>query len=322
MTEPVKKKKRKKKKIKFKNPFLKKSSKKSDVKKAKNLESNVTDYKPKKTKTKAKPKKSSEDNQTEKKGFTLPEINLDGITKVVKYNLTKFIIPLVVILIIGILIIAFIEGFKVRTITVEGSSHYTNDEIINYVLDSKWCQNTVFVYLKYKNKSIKDVPFIEQIDVKIVDRNTVKINVYEKYVAGCVSALGNYVYFDNDGKIVEISATRTANIPVVTGLNFDHFELYEPLPVENSDVFDSILTVTKLLNKYNLNADIIYFGEAGEITIFFGEARVSIGDTSNLDEKFMALPMILPSLEGKKGVLHMEKYTAKNADVVFNIDTD
>ena len=39
-------------------------------------------------------------------------------------------------------------------------------------------------------------------------------------------------------------------------------------------------------------------------------------------EKFMALPMILPSLEGKKGVLHMEKYTSKNADVVFNIDED
>ena len=312
MTEPVKKKK-KKKKIKLKNPFLKKSSSKtsskSSVKKAKDLEKNVQVTK----KEKVKP---------EKQGFKIPEINVDGIKKVIKYNLTKFIIPLVLILLIGILVIAFIEGFKVRTITVEGSSHYSNDEIINYVLDSKLCQNTVFVYLKYKNKSIKDVPFIEQIDVKIVDRNTVKINVYEKYVAGCVSALGNYVYFDNDGKIVEISATRTANIPVVTGLNFDHFELYEPLPVDNADVFDSILTVTKLLNKYNLNADIIYFGEAGEITIFFGEARVSVGDTSNLDEKFMALPMILPSLEGKKGVLHMEKYTSKNADVVFNIDED
>lgn len=307
MTEPVKKKKRKKK-IKFKNPFLKKSSK-SNVKKAKDLEKNVKTVKKEKSKA-------------PKKEFKLPEINVDGIKKVIKYNLTKFIIPLVVILIIGILIIAFIEGFKVRTITVEGSTHYSNDEIINYVLDSKLCQNTVFVYLKYKNKSVKDVPFIEQIDVKIVDRNTVKINVYEKYVAGCVSALGNYVYFDNDGKIVEISATRTANIPVVTGLNFDHFELYEPLPVDNPDIFDSILTVTKLLNKYNLNADIIYFGTAGEITIFFGEARVSVGDTSNLDEKFMALPMILPSLEGKKGVLHMEKYTAKNADVVFNIDED
>lgn len=307
MTEPVKKKKRKKK-IKFKNPFLKKSSK-SSVKKAKDLEKNVKTVKKEKSKA-------------SKKEFKLPEINVDGIKKVIKYNLTKFIIPLVVILIIGILIIAFIEGFKVRTITVEGSTHYSNDEIINYVLDSKLCQNTVFVYLKYKNKSVKDVPFIEQIDVKIVDRNTVKINVYEKYVAGCVSALGNYVYFDNDGKIVEISATRTANIPVVTGLNFDHFELYEPLPVDNPDIFDSILTVTKLLNKYNLNADIIYFGTAGEITIFFGEARVSVGDTSNLDEKFMALPMILPSLEGKKGVLHMEKYTAKNADVVFNIDED
>ena len=223
---------------------------------------------------------------------------------------------------IGILIFAFIENFKVKTVIVEGSTHYTTDEITNYVLDSKFCRNTAFVYLKYHNKSIKDVPFVEQMDVNIVDRNTVKIHVYEKYTAGCIQNLGNFVYFDNDGKVIEISEIKTENVPVVTGLTFDHLALHEPLPIENKDVFNSILNITKLLNKNDLIADTIYFDENRNITLFFDDVRVNIGDGSNMNEQFMTLPKILPSLEGQKGVLHMEKYAEDNPNVVFNIDTE
>ena len=183
-------------------------------------------------------------------------------------------------------------------------------------------RNTVFVYFKYHNKSIKDVPFVEQMDVNIVDRNTVKIHVYEKYTAGCISHLGEYMYFDNDGKVIEVSKIKTENVPVVTGLSFDHFVLHEPLPIENKDIFNSILNITKLLNKNDLIADTIYFDESKNITLFFDDVRVNIGDGSNMNEQFMTLPKILPSLEGKKGVLHMEKYAEDNPNVVFNIDTD
>ncbi|MCR5848015.1 MAG: cell division protein FtsQ/DivIB [Lachnospiraceae bacterium] len=245
-----------------------------------------------------------------------------GIKMIFKYNLTKFIVPFIIVLLLGIGIFAFKEGFEVKQVTVEGSTHYTTDEITNYVLDSKLCRNTVFVYLKYNNKSIRDIPFVEQIDVKIVDRNTVKINVYEKYVAGCVYHLGNYLYFDNNGTIVEASKMKTENIPVVTGLTFTYFNLYEPLPVEDTAVFNNILTITKLLNKNSLTADIIYFDENYNVTLFFDEVRVSIGTDKNLDEKFSTLPLILPDLKGKKGVLHMENFSDTNGNVVFNIDTD
>ncbi len=255
-----------------------------------------------------------------KRKLKKPNIDFSKFGLIFKYNLTKFIIPFVLVMAIGILVFAFVEGFKVKKVTVEGSMHYTTDEITNYVLDSKFCRNTIFLNLKYKNKSIEDIPFVEQIDVKIVDRNTVKITVYEKYVAGCVSNLGNYMYFDNEGNIVEVSKLKTENIPVVTGLEFDHFTLYEPLPIENKEAFNSILTITKLLNKNSLNADIIFFDENMNITLFFDDVRVNIGTGENMDEKFMTLPMILPSLEGQKGVLHMENYSKNNANVVFNID--
>ena len=257
-----------------------------------------------------------------KRKLKKPDINTSKIGLIFNYNLTKFIVPFVAVMAVGILIFAFIENFKVKTVIVEGSTHYTTDEITNYVLDTKFCRNTAFVYLKYHNKSIKDVPFVEQMDVNIVDRNTVKIHVYEKYTAGCIQNLGNFVYFDNDGKVIEISEIKTENVPDVTGLSFDHLALHEPLPIENKDVFNSILNITKLLNKNDLIADTIYFDENRNITLFFDDVRVNIGDGSNMNEQFMTLPKILPSLEGKKGVLHMEKYSEDNPNVVFNIDTE
>ena len=257
-----------------------------------------------------------------KRKLKKPDINTSKIGLIFNYNLTKFFVPFVAVMAVGILIFAFIENFKVKTVIVEGSTHYTTDEITNYVLDTKFCRNTAFVYLKYHNKSIKDVPFVEQMDVNIVDRNTVKIHVYEKYTAGCIQNLGNFVYFDNDGKVIEISEIKTENVPVVTGLSFDHLALHEPLLIENKDVFNSILNITKLLNKNDLIADTIYFDENRNITLFFDDVRVNIGDGSNMNEQFMTLPKILPSLEGKKGVLHMEKYSENNPNVVFNIDTE
>lgn len=249
------------------------------------------------------------------------QIDFDKIKMIFKYNAAKFVIPFASVVLLGIAIIVFVKVFEVKTVTVEGSSaHYSSEEIIDYVLDSKLCRNSVFVFLKYKNKSVKDLPFVEQIDVKLVDRHAVKISVYDKYVAGCISNLGNYLYFDNEGKVVEVSKEKTVGVPVVTGLEISHFEIYEELPVDNKDVFDSILNITKLLNKYNLSADIIYFGENGNITVYFKEVGVNLGFGNDLNEKIMVLPGILPSLEGKKGVLHLEKYKENDANIVFNED--
>lgn len=255
-----------------------------------------------------------------KRKLKKPHIDFSKIGMIFKYNLAKFIIPLTCVLVLGIAFLVFWEEFKIENVTVEGASHYSSEEITNYVLDSRLCDNSVYVNLRYKNKSIKDIPFVEQIDVKLVDRHTVNIIVYEKYMAGCVQNLGNYLYFDNDGMIVEVSKSKTLGVPVITGLNFDHFEINKELPIENKDVFNSILTLTKVLNKYNLEVDIIFFDENYNITLMFDEVRVNLGEGGNLDEKIMTLPSILPKLEGEKGVLHMEKFEEGEGNIVFDKD--
>ena len=78
----------------------------------------------------------------------------------------------------------------------------------------------------------------------VVDPHTIKIEVYEKALAGYVEYLDRFMYFDRDGIVVESSTERTNGIPLVAGLSFDHVVLYQPLPVEDMGIFQDILNIS------------------------------------------------------------------------------
>lgn len=245
----------------------------------------------------------------------------DAISKEIsKYRLVRAIVIIALLVLIGIGLLFFYKTFEIKDVIVEGNTHYAVDEIKDYVINDWLSQNSIFLSLKYSKKSITDVPFIERMDVSVVDKNTVKINVYEKALAGYVEFLGNYMYFDKDGIVVESSPQYTPGIPQVTGLKFDYIVLYEPLPVEKETIFQDILDMTQLLNKYDISADKMHFDSNYEMTLYFGDVRIDLGDKSNLDEKVMRLPYILPSLVGKKGVLHLDDFSENNMDITFEED--
>lgn len=213
-----------------------------------------------------------------------------------------------------------ITNYTVTTVYVEGNIHYTNEEIIGMVMEGNYGNNSLLLSLRYKDKSIEGVPFIEKMDVSVENPHTIKIEVYEKALAGYVEYLERYMYFDKDGIVVESSKEKTAGIPQVTGLTFDHVVMYEPLPVEDPGIFRSILSITQLVNKYNLSTDRIYFGADGSLTLYFGDVRASLGMGDYLDEKIMILQDILPKLSGQKGTLRMENYTEDTKNIPFESD--
>lgn len=212
------------------------------------------------------------------------------------------------------------DTHTVQTVYVEGNVHYTAEEIKELVMEGPMGNNSLYLSMKYKSRGIKDVPFLDAMDVDILTPDTIKITVYEKALAGYVKYMNTYVYFDKDGYVVESSTIRTAGIPQVTGLTYDYIVLGQPLPVaeEYQDVFGTILEMTKLLNKYKLSADRIYFHTDTKITLYFGEVKVALGEeTQWLEDKIMRLPEMLPQLEGRKGTLQMEAYNEKG-EYTFN----
>lgn len=215
----------------------------------------------------------------------------------------------------------FLSTYTVQTVYVEGNLHYTQEEIQDFVMKGPLGNNSLYLSMKYKDKGVEGIPFVDVMNVSILSPDTIKITVYEKALAGYVKYLDTYMYFDKDGYVVENSSVLTVGVPQITGLSFEHVVLGQPLPVEDQSVFGNILNITKLLTKYELTADKIYFHASGEITIHFGEVRVALGTIdSTLEDKFMLLPNFLSSLEGETGVLQMESYEEGKGYFTFKPD--
>ena len=231
------------------------------------------------------------------------------------YIIAGLIIAVLLVILFGLKYI--LDNYTVTNIYVNGNTHYTNEEIIDMVMDGKLDNNSLFLSLKYRDKSIENIPFVEKMDVDIISPDTIRINVYEKSIAGFISYLGHYMYFDRDGIVVESSLEPSVNVPQVLGLDFNYVVLYEKLPVANDKVFSEILDLTQLLDKYELDAKKIFFDDDYNVYLYFDGVEVSLGSSDYIDEKIIQLQYILPNLEGKNGILDMKDVNEDTKNITF-----
>ncbi len=237
-------------------------------------------------------------------------------------SLKNLILVLAVIALLLGAVFFFRSFFLVTEVTVTGNSHYTDQEIQEMIMTGPMGNNSLYLLFRYRDHPVRNIPFIERMDVDINSSHSITIEVYEKALAGYVGFLDHYMYFDRDGIIVESSRKMLDGIPYVTGLEFDHCVVGEQLPVNDPEIFNDILSITQLLTKYEIGTDSIYFGKDDTITLFFGKARVALGTMDNIDEKMIRLQYIVPSLSGLKGVLHMENYSEESSDGYITFEED
>ncbi len=245
---------------------------------------------------------------------------LRSIADSFRYSTSIYVIAgivIAVLLVVGLIFKYILDTYTVTNIYVNGNTHYTNEEIIDKVITDKLSHNSLYLSLKYRDKSIENIPFVEKMDVDIISPDTIRINVYEKSIAGYITYLGHYMFFDRDGIIVESSLEPSDSVPQVLGLNFDYVILYEKLPVENEKVFSEILDITQLLDKYELNANKIFFDKDYNVYLYFDGVEVSLGGSNYIDEKIIQLQYILPNLDGKNGILEMKDFDEDTKNVTF-----
>ena len=227
----------------------------------------------------------------------------------------KVIVVLAALAVLFILGLSFAGVFRVRQVTVTGNAYYTKEEVVDLLLDEGSLQNTLLVYLRYKYQEHPEIPFIDDFEVTMDSWQSLKIRVYEKNMVGYVRYLGQDVYFDKDGIVVESSTQELEGIPQISGVTFDSLAIHQPLSVEDPTIFDTILSITKLLTKYDLDPDEIRFGAGGELFLQLGDVKVALGTGENLDEKISRLKQLEGDLKDKSGTLHMENYTDETTHI-------
>lgn len=232
----------------------------------------------------------------------------------------KGVVAGVIAAIVVLFFVILFTCFHIREIEVVGNEHYTEEQIKDFVLENGYVDNTILLMLKNKIKPPSDIPFIAKLDVEYVNAHKITITVYEKAMAGCVEYMNSYVYFDNEGYVLEMSQTKVDDVPCISGMSFDTMELHERLPIEDEERFKLILTLTQLIQKNDLIIDSIRFTLEGEIVLQYQGIRIEIGDGSILELQLTDLKQILNNLEGMKGTLDMRDFEVMDGKASFKPD--
>lgn len=246
--------------------------------------------------------------------------------------LKKVLIGILVFMILMVIaVFVVINVFVVKNVKVEGNKLYDEQLITDTVLNDEYSWNSLYVLLKYTFVDMEEIPFIDAMEVKLEDPQTLKIKVYEKGMLGYlyISAIGENAYFDKDGFVVETSTRIIENVPKIEGITCDEVVLYEKLPIENQKLRE-LLTLTQalkraefeselsqVLNREDLTPDMIHFGLEQSPVVSYGNVEVWFGSIELLTEKVKHLLGIFPSMDGMVGILHMENWTEEFTQSTF-----
>lgn len=226
----------------------------------------------------------------------------------------KYIVLGAVLALAALLVGAFFV-FRVTEIEYIGDDHYSNEELNEKLFDNAK-PNALFYFL-FEQANHRDIPFIQKYDVEIRWPSKMVVTIYEKPVIGYVNYMGSNMYFDRDGVVVESSNRVLSGVPRIDGLKFKEIILNSKLEVGNEEIYGRVLDLTQGFDKYDLKADKIYFDDDGNVTMTMADVKVILGKCDNLSDKLYELKQMLPQLEGRRGVLHMEDYTEDTRSVIF-----
>ena len=255
-------------------------------------------------------------------------------------------------------ILSFILIFHVENVEVMGNTRYTEDEMKEMVLTGPFASNSLIISWLKGNQKTEDIPFVNSYKVERISNHKIRIIVNEKQIIGYVRYESSFMYFDKDGYVVESGSavvededgqaevikpekvevikpepveedTKTKeatyqvavkDVPLIEGLNVGKVVVGKQLTVENTNVFNTILGITRMVEKFQIQPDKVVFDEEYNITLIYDNIRVSLGQDNLLEEKITRAAAILPKLTGQSGVLHLEDYTDGMTNIIFSVD--
>lgn len=235
-------------------------------------------------------------------------------------NTRKLIIGSVAIMILAA-IIFFFAFFRVKTVEVMGSDHYSEDELKEKILKGPLTSNVILAPMFYTKNALETLPYIDSFRVKRSGRNKLIISIKEKSVVGCIPYLDSYVYFDNNGYFVEGSKTRDTKVAFFDGIQLKKVVMREKLPIKET-VLNTAVALSTIFAKNDKVPDHIMFDDNYEISLLYDDITVQLGKDEYLEDKMTRAIAILPQIQGQKGILHMENISRNSKTVTFEAEQE
>ena len=232
------------------------------------------------------------------------------------FYLLNIILFLIIVVVLSVAIVVFF--CQTENVKVTGNTIHADADIESAVLTDPYDKYAVYAVLRNQFMGHVYIPFVESYKVTMTNRNTVKIKVKEKNLYGYM--LGDkdeeYVYFDENGVVTQVSDRLIEGVFFVEGLRAEKAEEGQPLPVGSSNI-KTILMIEKEVLSWDYEITRVKFSDDGTISFKVNKIKVNLGTRSSMEQKLKRLIYIIPKIEGKKGTLHLEEWSEDNTDIIF-----
>lgn len=199
--------------------------------------------------------------------------------------------------------------FNFETAAIYGNTKYSPEQIESFITRGNLGENTFVMALKYHHRKVNDIPFIDQIDIDIVNPSTVRVNIIEKPTDGCISYKGNNVYFSKEGIIQTVSKRVVENTTIINGVVLTHSNTGAQVLAKNQLGLDLSLELIRQADNYGIRPNSIDVDERSNLTAMFGDVKVLLGKTG-FEHKMFRMHQILPYLEGRSGTISMTGFVS------------
>lgn len=214
------------------------------------------------------------------------------------------------LIVVLILFIYLVFRYEIKEIHVTGNEIVSEEEIVANYTGGPLGNNKLVVMAKDRLEAFDDIPFIRDYDITF-EEGKMNIQVYEKALVASFYYMGQYVFFDKDGVILETASNSVAEIPCIEGVDFLNFSMNSKIQLKNDEQIKMILDIAELIKHYSLNAQTVKFDNNLEVTLCCDGVNVLLGKKEMYDQQIASVSEVLEQIKGKdiKGTIDMKNYT-------------
>lgn len=183
--------------------------------------------------------------------------------------------------------------FRVKKVTVEGNTYYTQKQMAEMFQKNIFQKNVLTFWLMDKCSLSPKLDFVREYDVTYPSLNEIHIKLYEKTIVAGIAYSNQYIYFDKDGMVLQSADKPVKGIPLFETKNLTTFTLYEKVQMEDEGLLGQIMNLANLFQHYKVEWDKVEFDENNEAFLYIHQTKVLLGKKDNYDEAISALSSVL-----------------------------
>ena len=199
---------------------------------------------------------------------------------------------------IAFLIMTFIAAFlavtiffKIDSIEITATEHYTEDELISASGIEIGDNLFTFRTSKVEKELLEKYPYLASVSVTRSLPSKLVIKAVDSVPAAAVNlASGGYCLIDENGKLLEQASTVPEGIPTVTGVTVS--DMAEGKYLTDNSKSEILVDITKVLKEKNIISNVNFINVSCITDVrmgYLGRLDVRLGQADKLKEKIQML---------------------------------